>query len=71
MHLGDRVHRETNTSHRASLKGNNMTRQAKIQAVVKATGVATESAVAYLEAEEWLVDEAVLDILAERRAGLL
>jgi hypothetical protein len=48
-----------------------MTKQAKIEAVVKATGVNAETAKAYLVAEEWLVDEAVTDIRAERKAGML
>ncbi|MBF8733748.1 hypothetical protein IRZ59_25275 [Pseudomonas guariconensis] len=48
-----------------------MSKQAKIEAVVQETGVAAETAKAYLVAEEWLVDEAVTDIRAERKAGLL
>ena len=48
-----------------------MNKQAKIQAVAKSARVNAETAKAYLEAEEWLVDEAVADILAERRAGLI
>ncbi len=48
-----------------------MNKQVKIEAVVKATGVTSEVAKAYLVAEEWLVDEAVTDIRAERKAGML
>ncbi|HFQ7426442.1 hypothetical protein N0687_05000 [Pseudomonas aeruginosa] len=48
-----------------------MTKQEKIQYVAKLTMVTEEVAKAYLEAEEWLVDEAVYTIEAERKAGLL
>lgn len=48
-----------------------MHKQAKIAAVMKATNVTADTAYQYLEAEEWLVDEAVFDIRAERKMGLL
>lgn len=48
-----------------------MDKNAKIAAVVKAVNVTAEVACQYLEAEEWLVDEAVCDIRAERKMGLL
>lgn len=48
-----------------------MRKQAKIEAVVKATNVTADVAYQYLEAEEWSVDDAVLDIRAERKMGLL
>ncbi|QDH45927.1 hypothetical protein Pa193_017 [Pseudomonas virus Pa193] len=48
-----------------------MTKQAKIQNVAKFANVTVEVAKAYLEAEEWLVDEAVYTIKAERKAGML
>ncbi|QLI49402.1 hypothetical protein vBPaeMUSP3_02 [Pseudomonas phage vB_PaeM_USP_3] len=48
-----------------------MTKQAKILSVAKLAVVTDEVAKAYLEAEEWLVDEAVYTIKAERKAGLL
>ncbi|MDH4603715.1 MULTISPECIES: hypothetical protein [Pseudomonas] len=47
-----------------------MNRQTKIDAVVKAAHVSREVARQYLEAEEWLVDEAVCDIRAERKQEL-
>jgi hypothetical protein len=47
-----------------------MNRQTKIDAVVKAANVSGEVARQYLEAEEWLVDEAVFDIRAERKQEL-
>lgn len=43
----------------------------KIDAVAKAAGVSKEVARRYLEAEGWLVCEAIYDIRAERKAGLL
>ncbi|OKS70524.1 hypothetical protein PsaNZ64_21065 [Pseudomonas syringae pv. actinidiae] len=46
-------------------------KQAKIAAVVKAVNVNAEVACQYLEAEEWSVDDAVCDIRAERKMGLL
>lgn len=48
-----------------------MRHQAKIEAVVKAANVTAEVAFLYLEAEEWSIDDAVFDILAERKMGLL
>lgn len=48
-----------------------MDKQAKIAAVVKAVSVTAEVASQYLEAEEWSVDDAVWDIRAERKLGLL
>lgn len=47
-----------------------MNKQAKIEAVVKAANVSCDVARQYLEAEEWLVDEAVFDIRAERNLEL-
>ncbi|MBX8557154.1 hypothetical protein K5D56_22060 [Pseudomonas cichorii] len=43
-----------------------MNKQTKIEAVMKAANVSCDVARKYLEAEEWLVDEAVFDIRAER-----
>jgi hypothetical protein len=48
-----------------------MDKKAKIAAVVKAVSVTAEVACQYLEAEEWSVDDAVCDIRAERKMGLL
>lgn len=48
-----------------------MTKQEKIEYVAKLTLVGKETAKKYLEAEEWLVDEAVYTIEAERKAGML
>jgi len=48
-----------------------MTKHEKIQHVAKLASVTKEVAKAYLEAEEWLVDQAIYDIRAERQAGLL
>ncbi|WP_324729610.1 hypothetical protein [Pseudomonas chlororaphis] len=47
-----------------------MSRQAKIEAVMKAANVSAEVARQHLEAEEWLVDEAVFNIRAERKLDL-
>lgn len=47
-----------------------MTKQEKIKYVSLLTLVSEEVAKAYLEAEEWLVDEAVYTINAERNAGI-
>lgn len=47
-----------------------MNKQAKIEAVMKAANVSCDVARQYLEAEEWLVDEAVFDIRAERNMEL-
>ena len=47
-----------------------MNKQAKIEAVMKAASVPSDVARQYLEAEEWLVDEAVFDIRAERNLEL-
>ncbi|EKT4479602.1 hypothetical protein QEL91_005363 [Pseudomonas putida] len=46
-------------------------KQAMIAAVMREVKVSAEVARQYLEAEEWLVDEAVLDIRAERAHGLI
>lgn len=48
-----------------------MTKQEKIEYVAKLTMVSKETAKNYLEAKEWLVDEAVHTIEAERKAGML
>lgn len=48
-----------------------MTRQEKIKYVSLLTLVSESVAKAYLEAEEWLVDEAVYTINTERKAGML
>lgn len=66
MHLGDRVHWENNRT----TEQDEMTKQEKIQYVSKLTMTTEEVAKAYLEAEEWLVDEAVYTIEAERKAGI-
>lgn len=47
-----------------------MDKQAKIKAVMEAAAVTPEVARQYLEAEEWLVDEAVFDIRTERAMEL-
>lgn len=62
---------EGQTGSQHALEGKTMTKQEKIQYVAKLTMVTEEVAKAYLEAEEWLVDEAVYTIEAERKAGLL
>lgn len=46
-------------------------RQAMIAAVMREVNVSAQVARRYLEAEEWLVDEAVLDIRAERAHGMI
>lgn len=48
-----------------------MTKQEKVKYVSLLTLVSEEVAKVYLEAEEWLVDEAVYTINAERKAGML
>lgn len=48
-----------------------MTKQEKIKYVSLLALVDEDTARRYLEAEEWLVDEAVYTINAERKAGLL
>lgn len=48
-----------------------MTKQRKVQLVAQWAMVTEEVAKAYLEAEEWLVDQAVFIIKAERKLGLL
>lgn len=48
-----------------------MTKQEKIQYVAKLALVTEQVAKDYLEAEEWLVDEAVYTIETERKAGML
>lgn len=47
-----------------------MDKQVKIEAVTKAANVSCDVARQYLEAEEWLVDEAVFNIRAERNLEL-
>jgi len=48
-----------------------MTNQEKIKYVSLLTLVSEDLAKAYLEAEEWLVDEAVYTINAERKDSIL
>lgn len=48
-----------------------MSKQEKIEFVAKLTLVNLDTAKKYLEAEEWLVDEAVYTINAECKVGML
>lgn len=48
-----------------------MTKEEKVKYVSLLTMVTVGVAKKYLEAEEWLVDEAVYTINADRKAGIL
>lgn len=41
----------------------------KIEETMSATGCDRETAIAYLDAEEWIVTDAVISILGDRRLG--
>lgn len=48
-----------------------MSKQEKIQLVASRAMTTEDIAKDYLEAEEWIVDEAIYIIEAERKAGLM
>lgn len=54
-----------------AIEAPDMDKQIKLEAVMLAAGDSEDVARQYLDAEEWIVCEAIFDIRAERYAGLL